>query len=612
MFVLFLMLTYCLLLRMRQYLTEQIRQKDRVIESLLQQLQNPYVSTLPSMFASPVEAASQRGDVWFEKSPPNGQRGNRGEGDMGQHINADVLPIVHAPLGFIAHLSHRGHSEPRSGKPDDVDESDIGVANMAYFEPGPAIDLRMRARLLEHSVPEIVIHGIVVPEDVDKLFEICPVLFTVVCAVSSRYYTEKSEIYPIAMQFAKRSAANALNEGWKTIELCQAYLLLSIYAVPVQNWEQDCTWLFTGVAIRLATDLNLHQEPIGTATQADEQWERERLNRTLRQTAGDKARLPHTSVMRCRSNDWYSRSPYNSVYDLHLCVTTGLLLIVADFQDQIFSSVSPSSLNQARLLTDVDFRTVTIAHAAKLGAFSDEWAYRFAQQSNSNDPTSIWQFKLFTFFTAYSRLVLFSFALEQAYRAGLQSTDDLLCLESAKTLLCTVIEGLSPTGFMCYCPDGHFIIVTFALAVLLKLLGPKFSPFVLESEEMQVYDLITQVIQTLSSSAVNDRHIPKLYAQLLDGRWSLQQRDRNQQCIPRSIGGPSSGNYAAATSSTFTMSSFLGGGTGADSEQEIHQYQDVYRRTQTTLLAIHRPIAMHPIQHNPGMQLWTEQYNEPA
>lgn len=73
---------------------------------------------------------------------------------------------------------------------------------------------------------------------------------TLVCAISSRYYTEKSEIYPIAMHFAKHAAANALIDGWKSVELCQAYILMSIYAVPARRWEEDRSWLYTGLAIR--------------------------------------------------------------------------------------------------------------------------------------------------------------------------------------------------------------------------------------------------------------------------------------------------------------------------------------------------------------------------
>jgi len=71
-----------------------------------------------------------------------------------------------------------------------------------------------------------------------------------VCAVSSRYYREKSEIYPIAMHFARHAAANALVDGWKSVELCQAYVLLSTYGVPAKRWEEDRGWLYIGLAIR--------------------------------------------------------------------------------------------------------------------------------------------------------------------------------------------------------------------------------------------------------------------------------------------------------------------------------------------------------------------------
>jgi hypothetical protein len=187
---------------------------------------------------------------------------------------------------------------------------------------GPATDLGIRATLIEqHSAPEILVHGLVKPEDVEKLFQIfyervnpfislldpvlhtpastfarCPFLFTVICAISSRYYAEKSEIYPIAMHFAKHSAANALIDGWKSVELCQAYILMSIYAVPARRWEEDRSWLYTGLAIRqvltrsgkssrndltlnrIATDLNLHQ--VSTVKPTSENQEREILNKT--------------------------------------------------------------------------------------------------------------------------------------------------------------------------------------------------------------------------------------------------------------------------------------------------------------------------------------------
>lgn len=39
---------------------------------------------------------------------------------------------------------------------------------------GPAFDLGIRASLIQnHSAPEILVHGLVTPEDVEKLFDMC-------------------------------------------------------------------------------------------------------------------------------------------------------------------------------------------------------------------------------------------------------------------------------------------------------------------------------------------------------------------------------------------------------------------------------------------------------
>ncbi|KAF7373016.1 hypothetical protein MSAN_00509000 [Mycena sanguinolenta] len=600
----------------------QLRQKDRIIQSLLIQLQNRHMFIPPSMGSSPAGASNQtippylqtsvhgKGHLLFSESSDKSEENFERE----EHNDASVLPGASAPLGLLAKMSlsdsRRGRRGTCEQEPDNQDGNDIGMANTGYFEPGPATDLTMRARLLEDSVPDLVVHGIIVPEDVDKLFEIfhanlnpfislldpvlhtpistftrCPVLFTVVCAVSSRYYTAKSEIYPIAMHFAKHSASNALNEGWKTIELCQVYILLSIYSVPGQKWEEDCSWLYSGVAIRLATDLNLHQTAISAAPQENERQERELLNRTrawmncvnldhsIAYQSGKPPTMKPDYVVKHRSEEWYSLSPYNSAYDLHLCATTGLLLVVAEFHDQIFPNITaPSGFKN-----HVDFRSVTIAHDAKLTEFSHKWANRFLQQSNSSDSAWASHYELFMFLTAYSRLTIFWFALEHVHRTGLETTDDILftkCLESAKTVLRSMVEGLAPTGLMLYSPDGHFIVVAFASAVLLKLLGPQFPYFMPAHEETEVYDLLEQLYARLIAKLLSHQHRDSSASQHLYG----------QENTPQSIMGPSASNYVHRQqgSSIFTVSPLLW------EETTAFEYQ--YHHAGTAPIRLYRPI----------------------
>ena len=71
----------------------------------------------------------------------------------------------------------------------------------------------------------------------------------IVCVITLRY-SDKPKVYPISMHFAKSATSSVLINGWKSIELCQAYILMSIYAVPARRWEEDRSWLYTGLAIR--------------------------------------------------------------------------------------------------------------------------------------------------------------------------------------------------------------------------------------------------------------------------------------------------------------------------------------------------------------------------
>jgi hypothetical protein len=71
-----------------------------------------------------------------------------------------------------------------------------------------------------------------------------------VCAIASRYFTEKPELYADLMHYAQLAAGTALISGQKTVEVCQAYILLSLYPVPARRWEDNRSWLYLGLAIR--------------------------------------------------------------------------------------------------------------------------------------------------------------------------------------------------------------------------------------------------------------------------------------------------------------------------------------------------------------------------
>lgn len=60
------------------------------------------------------------------------------------------------------------------------------------------------------------------------------------------------------MHFAQLAAGTALISGHKCVELCQGYILLSLYPVPAKRWEEERGWLYLGLAIRFVGFLFIH------------------------------------------------------------------------------------------------------------------------------------------------------------------------------------------------------------------------------------------------------------------------------------------------------------------------------------------------------------------
>jgi len=211
---------------------------------------------------------------------------------------------------------------------------------------------------------------------------------------------------------------------------------------------------------------------------------------------------------------------------VHLSGYCALLQIVAKFHEEVFSDPSsPTGLNKK-----VDFRTVTLAHETKLSQYHQEWSKRFENDSDPNDPRCAIRCSLLPFLVSYSRLVMFSFGFQQAYKRGFEQGDIIFfttCLEAAIAVVENMVDGLAPSGYMRYAPDGHFVFASFASAFLLKLLRPEFSSFLTKGQENDIFDLIGRLIQTLSSPkiAIDDRHTPKLYARFLAGLLSRHRRD---------------------------------------------------------------------------------------
>ncbi|SJL15610.1 uncharacterized protein ARMOST_19113 [Armillaria ostoyae] len=384
--------------------------------------------------------------------------------------------------------------------------------------------------------PEILVLGIVTLEDAKQLFDIfykyinpfialldpvlltskstlarCPVLFMVICAITSRYHPQKSSIYQIAMHCAKRLAANALVlDEMKSIELCQAYILMSIYAVPERSWDRDQGWLYTGLAVSIATTLYLNRT--AKINSASENEEREYLNRVrvwqicflLDQAVAIQLGKPYMmkeDTIIHHLGEWRRQSQYNLDYDVYLCGYSVLVHIVARFHKEVLGDQSGFINSERGNLWDI-----TMRYDVEIEIFKEEWKRKF--KAGGVHHGAMLRRSELHFYVAYFRLVVFSFGFRQVFHAGIEAWYDYFftkCFEYAKSVIRCMNEDLVPGGFMQYAPDHHFMCAAFAVVFLFK------------ADEDESVKLIGILISKFSSSdiAVDDRHTPKLYARFL-------------------------------------------------------------------------------------------------
>ncbi|KAJ7219201.1 hypothetical protein GGX14DRAFT_549692 [Mycena pura] len=342
-----------------------------------------------------------------------------------------------------------------------------------------------------------------------------PFLTTVICAMASRFYTLRPDLYLKAHSFAHDAAATALINGCSGVDVCQAYLLLAVYPIPKKKWVDDRRWLFIGVAIRMAIELGLNKPA------AAPYEEREALNRTrtwLGCYCADAAHAIYLGKMEMlglddyvarMSREWYMSSPLdvNSPFDVHLCAQTNLLLIMGEWRKNVKQKPETGK-------TKGDVVSSAIQAQDRLDQEVTSWMSRFDRDHavrGKRLPSGL--------FAAYLRLVILADGFQHATKKGLSRDSDILRLSinAAQTVIQIVVDRLYPTGNLRYDMDARFLHVSFAAAFLVNLLRARFLPLLKESTQQDIVRLVSKLIHVLGShsAALDGRHSPALYSRFL-------------------------------------------------------------------------------------------------
>ncbi|KAJ6570517.1 hypothetical protein DFH09DRAFT_1261132 [Mycena vulgaris] len=498
--------------------------------------------------------------------------GSSARSPKAQDSKLATLPSEASPFGLMADLSLK---QRRVWNADG--EGGIGVANANFFRLSPTPTPDPTTLAMESRGPQILTRGLITPQEAEKLFEIyfqtmdisvsaldpvlhtpqktcfrSPFLFTVVCAIASKFYTARPELYPQAMHLAQQAAGAAVVGGHKSVDLVQGFLLMSAYPVPARRWEEERGWVYLGLAIRIATDLNLHLPT--TAAPRNETHAREMLNRTrtwlhcfnLDRSVGSQYGKPPTisnyDYTAAHAGEWWRSSPYNIVHsDIHISAYNAVLKGMSAFMARIYSDPThPTGLNK-----NIDFEALATEADENLQGLADQWRL-VLDQTDMKNRQNRYRCGMVKLAFSYARLVALSFGFQHAF--GKNNADEnpffMRCLTAASDVVTATVHDLGRPDHRIYLrhgPIGVSIFVTFAASMLVKLLQPKFAPYLTDLQRQEIRGLVKSVIDLLGSPevSVDDKHGPSLYARFLKGLLAAPLA-KSDSARPRRVRRPNS------------------------------------------------------------------------
>lgn len=461
------------------------------------------------------------------------------------------LPAQASPFGMMATLSVRNIKSKRSASVIS-DVSDLGVANEDFFrtpmDPDPS-----RLGFPGPQIPPLLQKNIITPAEAEKLFKIyfdwmnistslldpklytaqqvywrCPFLFTVICAIASRYDSERPDLYPTAMEYARQEAGSTFLGGQKRVEVVQAYYLLSLYPIPARRWEDDRSWIYLGQAIRVAMDMNLHHP--NTAKPQNELHAREMLNRTrawlccfnLDRSYGSQygktAIISNTDYVANHSHEWWNSSEHNMEhFDIHICAYTSELRVLSDFLSKVYSNPEhPTGLNK-----EIDLGRLASETDDKIEELRLRW---FNIMEKTDEPQNRFRIGLLKLGYSYARLVALAFGFQHAF--GKSNTDEnpflSRCIRAASDVVNAMVDDIgrpSQRNYVRHGPESQTVFVAFSCTFLIKLLQPKYASYILPEQRAEIIRTVERAVEFHGASdiGVDDRHGPRLYSRFIGG-----------------------------------------------------------------------------------------------
>ncbi|KAF8553391.1 hypothetical protein OG21DRAFT_1414409 [Imleria badia] len=304
----------------------------------------------------------------------------------------------------------------------------------------------------------------------------CPLLFTTLIAAGCKFF--EPSLYKECLHLAHELAVRAFAEGWKRVEVVQAFACLTYW----KEQDDNRTWMYIGYACRMAVEIGLNRFLAKSPTNESEFQLLERRNRertylvlfvhdrSLSMQTGRHWMLPEDDFIR-HADTWHERggTPIRCE-DVIVAAFIQLRRIAAETTDMLHTNRSLVDGGSGQINIDMALKNAN----AKLSQWTTKWEHEMRRANGES-----FHFSFLNFFCLYSSLFLNSFGV-QADAAPASSLLAVIvvfhlralsaCFENALSVLQIASKDFRDLGVLRYGQETTSVMTAYSAIFLLKLL----------------------------------------------------------------------------------------------------------------------------------------------
>ncbi|KAG6376032.1 putative protein priB [Boletus reticuloceps] len=299
----------------------------------------------------------------------------------------------------------------------------------------------------------------------------CPFLFTTLIATGCKFF--EPSLYKECLHLANELAIRAFAEGWKGVEVVQAFACLTYW----REQDDNRTWMYIGYACRMAVELGLNRflakPPANEGEfQLLERRNRERTylvlfvhDRSLSMQTGRHWMLPEDDFIR-HADTWHEQGGLPiRCEDVIVAAFIQLRRIAAETTDMLHTNRSQIDGGNGQINVDMALKNAN----AKLSQWSTRWEHEMRRANGES-----FHFSFLNLFCLYSSLFLNSFGVQADARPESRTNSHLralsACFENALGVLKIASKDFRDLGVLRYGQESTTVMTAYSAIFLLKLL----------------------------------------------------------------------------------------------------------------------------------------------